>query len=272
MLGYLGPSGTFSHIAALEYAGNEADIKKFKTIPAVLDAVRSGEVSEAIVPMENSIEGSINTTLDALAFSDDLYIIAEHILKIRQNLIIKPGTAEADIKTIASHPQPIGQCSVMLNRDFPDADIIFTDSTAAAAKLVSDSDGSVAMIGTRECAKLHKLKILKADCGDDANNSTRFVVISKTPNTKITAKDRTSIAFSVMHKPGSLFNALALFSVYDINMIKIESRPIKKQLGKYIFFIDLDGNAQNEDISHALKKLQSKTAMYRFLGSYERKF
>ncbi len=271
MLGYLGPTGTFSHIAALEYAGNEGEIKKFKTIPSVIDAVRSGEVEEAIVPIENSIEGSINTTLDTLAFCDDLYIIAEHVLKIRQNLIAKPGTAEADIRRIASHPQPIGQCSQMLHTCFPDAEIIFTDSTAAAAKLVAESNGGTAMIGTRECAKLHKLKILKADCGDDENNSTRFVVISKTPNTKVTGKDRTSIAFSVMHKPGSLFNALALFSVYDINMIKIESRPIKKQLGKYIFFIDLDGNVQDEDISHALKKLQSKTPMYRFLGSYERK-
>lgn len=271
MLGYLGPTGTFSHIAAMEYTGNE-NIKKFKTIPAVIDAVRAGEIDEAIVPIENSIEGSINSTLDTLAFSDDLYIVAEHILKIRQNLIVKPGTTENDIKEIASHPQPIGQCSAMLHSTFPDVDITFTDSSAAAAKLVDDGDGSIAMIGTKECAAMHGLEILKEDCGDEANNSTRFVIISKTPNKKTTENDRTSIAFSVSHKPGSLFNALALFAVYDINMIKIESRPIKKQLGKYVFFIDLDGNCENEDIEHALKKLQSKTSMYRFLGSYERKF
>lgn len=272
MLGYLGPTGTFSHIAAMEYACDENNIKQYKTIPAVLSAVRMGKIEQAIVPIENSIEGSINTTLDTLAFCDDLYITAEHVLKITQNLIVKPGFSEKDIKTVASHPQPIGQCSVMLHSEFPDAEIVFTDSTAAAAQFVKDSDGSVAMIGTKEAAELNGLLILKPDCGDEANNSTRFVIISKTPCTEITDNDRTSIVFSVLDKPGSLFNALALFSVYDINMIKIESRPIKKQLGEYIFFIDIDGNAADEDISHVLKKLQSKTSMYRLLGSYKKVF
>lgn len=272
MLGYLGPTGTFSYIAALEYTGNENKIKQYKTITAVLCAVRKGEIESAIVPIENSIEGSINTTLDTLAFCDDLYIIAEHVLHIRQNLIVKQGISEKDIKVIASHPQPIGQCSIMLNSEFPDAEIVFTDSTAAAAQLVKEGDGSVAMIGTKESAELNGLFILKPDCGDESNNSTRFVIVSKTPRTEVTDNDRTSIVFSVSHKPGSLFNALALFSVYDINMIKIESRPIKKQLGEYIFFIDIDGNAADEDIGHVLKKLRSKTAMYRWLGSYEKAF
>ncbi len=272
MLGYLGPTGTFSYIAALEYSKDIENIREFKTIPAVLSAVKSGEIEEAIVPIENSIEGSINTTLDTLAFSDDLYITAEHVLKIQQNLIVKPGTSPKDIKKIASHPQPIGQCSVMLNTEFPDADIIFTSSTAAAAELVKNSDKSIAMIGTLEAAKLNNLSILKENCGDEDNNSTRFVVISKKPCESVTDHDRTSIAFSASHTPGSLFNSLALFAVYDINMIKIESRPIKTQLGEYIFFVDIEGNAKDEDISHTLKKLRSKTSIYRFLGSYERKF
>lgn len=272
MLGYLGPTGTFSHIAAIEYAKDEENIKEFKTIAAVLSAVRNGKIDNAIVPIENSIEGSINTTLDALAFSDDLYIVAEHVLKIVQNLIVKPGISEKNIKAIASHPQPIGQCSQMLNSLFPEVEIIFTDSSAAAAELVKNSDGSVAMIGTKEAAELNGFSILKFDCGDEANNSTRFVIISKTPRKEITSNDRTSLVFSLSHKPGSLFNALALFSVYDINMIKIESRPIKKQLGEYIFFIDIDGNTEDEDISHALKKLRSKASMFRCLGSYEKVF
>ncbi len=271
MLGYLGPTGTFSHIAATEYTGGTEDIRQFKTIPAVLEAVRSGVVDSAIVPIENSIEGSINQTLDTLVFCDDLFIVAEHILSIRQNLIAKPGTKLSDIKKIASHPQPIGQCSQLLHTEFPNAEIIFTDSTAAAAKLAAE-DCNTAMIGTKECAELNGLEILRADCGDEANNSTRFVVISKTPREKLTDHDRTSLVFSLSHKPGSLFNALALFAVYDINMIKIESRPVKKELGQYVFFVDLDGNCENEDIEHALKKLRSKTPMFRFLGSYERKF
>lgn len=272
MLGYLGPTGTFSYIAAMEYEQDISKIKEYKTIPAVLSAVRRGEIDRAIVPIENSIEGSINTTLDTLAFSGDLYIIAEHVLKIRQNLIAKPGTQISDITAIASHPQPIGQCSAMLSSDFPDAEIIFTDSSAAAAKLVAASDGHVAMLGTTEAAKLNSLSVLRPDCGDEDNNSTRFVIVSKTPRETVTDNDRTSIVFSVSHTPGSLFNALALFSVYDINMIKIESRPIKKELGEYIFFIDIEGNAADEDIGHVLKKLRSKSAMYRFLGSYERTF
>lgn len=272
MLGYLGPTGTFSYIAALEYEKDIKNIKEYKTIPAVLSAVRSGEVERAIVPIENSIEGSINTTLDILAFSDDLYIVAEHVLKIRQNLIAKPGVSESEITAIASHPQPIGQCSAMLNSDFANAEIIFTDSSAAAAELVNASDGHVAMLGTAEAADLNGLTVLRPDCGDEENNSTRFVIVSKTPSRTVTENDRTSIVFSVSHKPGGLFNALALFSVYDINMIKIESRPIKKQLGQYIFFVDIEGNAADEDIGHALKKLRTKAAMYRFLGSYQKTF
>ena len=272
MLGYLGPTGTFSYIAALEYSKDEKNIKEYKTIPSVLAAVKKGDIEEAIVPIENSIEGIINTTLDTLAFSDDLYIIAEYVLKINQNLITKPGASKKDIKKIASHPQPIGQCSIMLSSEFPQTEIIYTNSTAAAAELVKNGDGSVAMIGTEKAALLNDLFILKENCQDEQNNSTRFVVISKTPCKKVTENDRTSIAFSVSHTPGSLFNALALFAVYDINMIKIESRPIKTQLGEYIFFVDIVGNAYDEDISHALKKLRSKTSMYRFLGSYEKVF
>lgn len=272
MLGYLGPTGTFSYIAALKYSDGKENLKEFKTIPLVLEAVKNGEIEKAIVPIENSIEGSINTTLDTLAFSDDLYIIAEYVLKIKQNLITKPGVLKEDIKKIASHPQPIGQCSAMLSKEFPMTEIIYTNSTASAAELVKNSDGSIAMIGTEEAAKLNDLFVLKEDCQDEQNNSTRFVVISKTPCKKVTENDRTSIAFSVSHTPGSLFNALALFAVYDINMIKIESRPIKTKLGEYIFFVDIVGNASDEDISHALKKLHSKTSMYRFLGSYEKVF
>ncbi len=272
MLAYLGPTGTFSHVAALEYTGNKNLIKEYKTIPSVLRAVENGEVDEAIVPIENSIEGSINTTLDILAFNDDLYITAEHVLRICQNLIVLPGTKKEDITIIASHPQPIGQCSGLLNTCFPHAEIIFTDSSAGAAGLVKEGKGKVAMIGTQEAARLNGLSVLIPNCQDEDNNSTRFVIISKKPNETVTENDRTSIAFSVSHRPGSLFNALALFAVYDINMIKIESRPIKKQLGEYIFFIDIEGNASDEDISHALKKLKIKTSMYRFLGSYKRTF
>lgn len=268
MIGYLGPSGTFSHMAAQNYTGGKEELKEFATIYALILGVAQGQVDCAIVPIENSIEGSVNVTLDTLAFDVDLFITGEYILKITENLIVKPGTQRSDIKKIISHPQPIGQCSKMLNRDFPDIQIGFTDSTAKAAELVAQGDGSIAMIGPESCAPLYGLSVLVADCGDEQTNSTRFVIVEKKPNLNVTGTDKTSIAFVLDNTPGSLYRALELFSTYRINMIKIESRPVKTKLGTYIFFIDIDGNIDDATIYFALDKLRQNTSAYKFLGSY----
>lgn len=268
MLGYLGPNGTFSHQAALEWTNGKEEIKEFKTIYSAILAVSNGEIDRAIVPIENSIDGSINMTLDTLAFDVDLYITGEYILHISENILVKNGIKKEDIKVIASHPQPIGQCSKILSHEFGDVHIEFTDSTAAAAKLVTESDGSVACIASPSSAKLYGLDILCADCGDDANNSTRFVIIEKKPNKNVTGHDKTSIVFAVDNKPGSLYSALELLAKSKINMTKIESRPMKKELGKYVFFIDIDGNIDDATIYFALDKVRQNTFFYKFLGSY----
>lgn len=268
MLGYLGPSGTFSHQAALEWSQGKEEIKEFSTIYSVILAVAEGKIDRAIVPIENSIDGSINTTLDTLAFDVDLFITGEYILHISENLMVKKGTKKEDIKIITSHPQPIGQCSRLLTHEFADTEIQFTDSTAAAAKRVCESDGSVACIGSPNSAKLYDLEILRADCGDDINNSTRFVIIEKNPSTAVTDHDKSSIVFALDNKSGSLYKALELLAKEKINMTKIESRPMKDKLGKYVFFIDIDGNIDDADIYFALDKVRQNTYFYKFLGSY----
>ncbi len=269
MLGYLGPSGTFSHQAAMEWSQGKEEIKEFPTIYAAILAVQNGKIDSAIVPIENSIEGSINATLDTLAFDADLYITGEYILHVSENLMVKKGTKKEDIKIITSHPQPIGQCSKLLSNEFGDTKIEFANSTAAAAKRTAESDGSVACIGSPNSAEIYGLEILYSDCGDDKNNSTRFVIVSKNVNTTVTEHDKTSIAFAIDNKPGSLYDAIELLAKSKINMTKIESRPMKDELGRYVFFIDIDGNIDDATIYFALDQVRRNTYFFKFLGSYK---
>ena len=160
MLGYLGPNGTFSHQAAMEWSEGKEEIQEFSTIYSVILAVEKGEIDRVIVPIENSIDGSINTTLDTLAFDVDLYITGEYILHISENLMVKKGVKKENIKIITSHPQPIGQCSKLLSHEFANMKIEFADSTASAAKRVKESDGSVACIGSPNSAKIYDLDIV----------------------------------------------------------------------------------------------------------------
>ncbi len=268
MLGYLGPNGTFSHQAAEEWSRGGEALREYPTIYAAISAVDKKETDRAIIPIENSIEGSVNLTLDTLAFDADLYITGEYILHISQNLMVKKGTKKEDIKIITSHPQPIGQCSRLLSHEFADTKIEFADSTAFAAKRVAASDGAVACIASPSSAQLYGLDILYPDCGDEANNSTRFVIVEKEPCMKVTERDKTSIVFAIDNKPGSLYNAIELLAKSGINMTKIESRPMKRELGKYVFFIDIDGNIDEAGIYFALDKVRQNTFFYKFLGSY----
>lgn len=268
MLGYLGPKGTFSHQAAMEWSRGAEELREYKTIYSAIAAVNSGEIEHCIVPIENSIEGCINTTLDMLAFDVDLYITGEYVLHISQNLMVMPGTAEEDITLITSHQQPIGQCARFLAGRFNDVPVEFADSTAAAARRVAGGEKGVACIASPDSARIYGLDVLYPDCGDDKNNSTRFVILAKEPSREVTEHDKTSVAFTLEDKPGILYNALKLFSDENINLKKIESRPMKDELGKYMFFIDIDGNIDNATIYFALDRLRRNTLFYKFLGSY----
>lgn len=267
MIGYLGPVGTFSHLAATEYAGSE-DTKAYRTIYEVIEAVGRGEIDRGIVPMENSVEGSITVTLDALAYDFDLYIVDEYVLKIQQNLMVRPGTKLGDIREVMSHDSAIGQCAKMLKSEFENVHIKRVESTSFAAKMASESDGTIAALCAENCADIYGLDILKHNCNDEDTNSTRFVVLAKEPNRSVTTHDKSSIVFTLDHKPGTLYSALSLFEQSGINLLKIESRPLKTELGKYIFFIDIEGNMDSPTIYFALDRVRQSTLFYKFLGSY----
>lgn len=267
-IGFLGPQGTFSHEAAEVFTiGKAYDLKEYLSIKDVLNSVRNGEVDEAIVPIENSLEGAVNVTLDVLAEENTLFIINELIIPINLNLVVKKGTAFEDIKVIVSHPQPLGQSRNYLNDKFPCAVQIEESSTSRAAQKVAEADGSYAAIASATAARLNGLEVLEGNVQDVKNNHTRFVVVSRELQKK-TGRDKTSIVFSTENKPGSLYRILDIFSLWDINMTKIESRPAKNKLGRYIFFIDIDGHAEDQDVSDALTMVKRKTSFYRLIGSY----
>lgn len=273
MVGYLGPKGTFSYQAVHKYFGGDDNIqlREFTSIHSLIKAADSGEITSALVPIENSLEGSVNTTLDTLAFETELFICGEYTMAITENLMVLPGTCESDIKKIISHPQPIGQCAEMINMRFPDAVIEYTNSTAAAAELVqSKKDKSIAVIGSAICAGLYSLDILIPGCNDRKNNSTRFVDLRKYENTDLKEADKSSFVFAVENKPGALYKAIGAISENNVNMLKIESRPEKNVLGRYIFFIDTDGCISDANLKKAWEEIKRIAYKCKFLGSYKK--
>ncbi|HIU57050.1 MAG TPA: prephenate dehydratase [Candidatus Ornithomonoglobus merdipullorum] len=271
MLGYMGPDGTFTQQAAIEWSGGREELREFPTIASAIKAVDTGEIERCIVPIENSLNGSVTLTLDTLAFDADVYITDEHILRIAQNLMIKKGADISGIKTIISHPQALGQCSRMLERDFAGVELKAAESTAKAAKIAAESDGSVAAITSEVTASLYGLEIARAACNDDTNNFTRFAVIEKHRSLEVSGHDKTSIVFSTEHAPGCLYRALGVFAAENINMLKIESRPVKSEAGKYVFFIDIEGNTDDARVYFALENVRENSMFYKFLGSYRRR-
>lgn len=235
-IGFLGPKGTFSQEALLEYKKGNNDFIEcaYNTFAEIIYAVNRDEIDEGIVPIENSLEGAVSATLDTLATDVDLKIKAEIAIEVKQNLLIRKGTELDGIKHILSHPQPIGQCRNYLESNFPNAEIRFIYSTAEAAREVAEANFNMAAIGSSTAAKVYGLDIIAEGIQDSKNNFTRFVVVSKEAAQKA-AKNKTSIVFSTEDRPGSLYRVLDIFSLWDINMTRIESRPAKNKLGKYIF-------------------------------------
>ena len=267
MIAYLGPQGTFSHAAAMKFCPDQEQ-KAYATIYAAIRAVSTDEADAAIVPIENSIEGSVNTTLDTLVQETELFITHEHLLKIRQNLITQPGIRKEDITEVISHPQAIGQCAKLLNHEFPNAVISFSDSTAKAAEAVLASSGKTAMIGSLECAEQHGLSVLIPNCGDDPENTTRFIRIEKKQFSGKTENLKTSVAFTLPNTEGTLYHALSFLAEHHVNMLKIESRPEKKHFGEYIFFVDMDDSLKDSSLQAAMKQLQDYATFFRFFGTY----
>ena len=267
-IGYLGPKGTFSHEALKKYtSGLPHTAQDYSSIPEILTAVQEDMLDEAIVPIENSIEGAVNATMDMIAQDVSLSIKAELVIKIREHLLVKRGTDLSKIRFILSHPQPLGQCRRFLSEQLQYAMAKPVYSTAAAAQEVKAGAGDLAAIGSAVAADVYGLEIAVSDIQDYDNNHTRFVIVSKKDAIR-TGRDKTSIVFSTEDKPGSLYRILDIFNLWDINMTRIESRPARNMLGRYIFFIDLIGHREDDALKDALTMVSKKTTFLKILGSY----
>jgi len=269
-VGFLGPHGTFAEEALLsqpDLAASEA--VPFRDVPHVITAVERGDVDLGIVPIENSIEGSVNVTLDTLAFDTELLVQREVDLPVSLHLCAPKGTRMSDITTVVSHPNPLGQTRVWMSKHLPDAVPVAANSTAEAAQQVAKSrKKGIASIGTLQGAEHAGLKVLASEIEDHPENQTRFVLVGHGIPVP-TGHDKTSVVcFQRQDRPGSLLAILQEFAARAINLSKLESRPTKRSLGDYCFFIDFDGHIENELVADCLRNLYAGQARVKFLGSY----
>lgn len=271
---YLGPEGTFTETALRRLpAAANAVCQPEPSVPAVLDAVRSGGADGAVVPLENSVEGPVTTTLDELATGEPLLITREILLPVEFALLARPGTAISDVKRVISHPHAEAQCREWLSAHMPGAQFFAAASTAAGAMAVAE-DGSAydAALAARLAGRRYGLETLVDGIADNAGAVTRFVLVSRPgPPTEPTGADRTSlVAFIADDHPGALLEILSEFAVRGVNLTRIESRPTGAGLGKYYFCIDCTGHIQDARVGEALSGLRRVCADVRFLGSYPR--
>jgi prephenate dehydratase len=274
-IGFLGPEGTFTEEALLGEADyRSAEIIPFGSLADVLEAVQEGRVDLGFVPLENAIEGTVRDIIDSLVFDFDLRIQREVVLDIHLHLMAPPGSALGDVERVASIPVATAQCRSFLNEKLPSAELLATNSTAEAARLVGEHDPAMsvrptAAIAPRLAATLYGLDVLVEDVEDHPDNQTRFVSLARTGIPAPTGHDRTSIAcFQSADHPGSLHAILGQFSARNINLTKLESRPTKQALGDYCFIIDFEGHIADAVVSDCLRDLHAELAGVKFLGSY----
>ncbi|MDI6712565.1 MAG: prephenate dehydratase [Anaerosomatales bacterium] len=266
---FLGPSGTFSEEAVIALGEEGVERVPYGTIEEVFDAVERGLADAGVVPIENSVEGSVPATLDALAFDTQLEIQGEIVLDIHHALITAPGADLARVTAVASHPQASGQCRKWLARNLPGRVVVAANSTAEAVQRAVE-DPTVAAIGTRLAAELYGGEVREPAIEDYAGNQTRFVVIGRGIRER-TGHDKTSLAlFLKRDKPGALLTILAEFAYGDINLTKLQSRPTKRSLGEYMFYVDLEGHVEDPNVRLALDCLRLKLREVKVLGSYPR--
>ncbi len=270
-VGFLGPLGTFTEMALLTQPDlAAAELHAIGSIADVLFATRDGEVDMGFVAIENSIEGSVNVTIDTLAFDLDLRIQREVEMKIELNLLAKPGVGIDQIKKVISIPVASAQCRNFLHDRLPGVTMVAANSTAEAAQIVADGeDATTASISTALAAEMYGLDIVTEDVEDHPENRTRFVAVTRSGVPAPTGHDKTSIVvFQRTDRPGSLLGILQEFAARAINLTKLESRPTKKGLGDYCFLIDLEGHIADEVVGDCLRDLRAKCEDIKFLGSY----
>ncbi len=271
---FLGPEGTFTEQALRAVpAASRAELQPCATVTLALDAVRDGDADGAVVPIENSVEGSVPVTLDELATGEPLMITREMTVPIAFSLLARPGTSLEDIRVVATHPHAAAQTRGWLARNLPRVEVVHAGSTAAAAAAVADSASSWdAAISAPLAAGHYRLDVLAEGIGDNPDAVTRFVMVSRpgVPAPR-TGADKTSlVAFMREDHPGALLEILEQLTMRGVNMTRIESRPTGAMLGNYCFSIDCEGHVDDARVGEALMGLRRVCADVRFLGSYER--
>lgn len=283
VVGYLGPRGTFSEEALIEATGGAErtglELVPLPTIYETVMAVHDRVVERALVPIENSLGGSVNATLDALAMeTEDVAILGEVVHPIRNCLIARTELELSEIEAVVSHPQANAQCARFIRTRLPQAQVLSGDSTAEAVRIVADHDGPWAALGNRLAAKLYGCVVLRSGVEDVTDNETRFVWIGPVGAEPGTPGDpepprgpwKTAIVFWGVgsEAPGWLVRCLSEFASRDVNLTRIESRPRKQGLGRYMFFADLEGRDSEAHVAEALLALRSHVEVLRVLGSF----
>lgn len=262
---FQGEPGAYSEMATIQYFQN-SNLAPMRSLQDVFDALRQGDVDFGVVPIENSIEGSVNETYDLL-LDTDFVVSGEIYLRVRHCLIVNRG-GSWNIRSVYSHPQALAQCRRYLQR-MKLATIAAYDTAGAVKMIKQKKTRKVAAIASRRAAELYDMDILEEGIEDSKNNFTRFLIMSKI-RTKSTGRDGTSMIFSVKHIPGALYSILEEFANRNINLTKIESRPKKEKPWEYNFYLDFEGHIDNKIIDEAVESIKKKAAFIKILGSYER--
>ena len=264
---YFGPPGTNTEVAARQrYPGEE--YLPYPTIGGATQAVQMTTADVAVVPIENSLQGSVTETVDLLIEEDGITICGETVLGIEHCLMVKPGTRREDVVVIYSHPQSLGQCRRYLEANFPDVRTEAALSNAEAVKVVMAASEPAAAIGPVRAAEIYGAEIVERNIQDSPVNKTRFVAIGREAPGR-TGRDKTSLAFAVTHdRPGTLVSVLHEFADRGINLTKIESRPSRSDLGVYVFLIDCDGHREDPLVEQALAAVKEQSNFFKVFGSY----
>ncbi len=262
---YQGEPGAYSESAVYQFFGSEAQPIPCKNFSDVFRSVEKGETGYGMVPIENSLEGSVSQVYD-LFLDSSLKVRGESVLKVVHFLIANPGTEMGSVKVIYSHPQALGQCRNFLER--LGCETIATYDTAGSVKMIRDGRMyDAAAVASKRAAILYSMKILARDIADNSNNYTRFFVLDRSDAVP-SGNDKTSVIFSTKHVPGALYGALETFAARGINLTKIESRPTRQRAWEYNFYLDFEGHRTEAKCAEALRELETKSAFVKILGSY----
>jgi chorismate mutase/prephenate dehydratase len=264
---FQGERGAYSESAVYAFFGESAVVKPCRDLAEVFESVNKQESQYGVVPIENSLEGSVNQTYD-LFLEHDLKVRGEIILRVSHCLIANPNTSLDSINAVYSHPQALAQCRNFLER--LGRELVPTYDTAGSVKMLKEQElKDAAAVASEKAAEIYGMKILAREIEDNPANYTRFFVLSK-EDSPMTGKDKTSIIFSASHTPGSLYHALGEFAKRNINLTKIESRPTKQKPWEYNFYLDFEGHRSEERCVKALKALEKYATFVKILGSYPR--